>query len=121
MPNTKSVGVAFSDPALSGGTLDDFVIGGGTAAAGTFTNLTVTGNSTIGTAATDTFGVYGKTPVVQRATAASHTTITTTGVVSTTTEAITSWGFSTSGQGNEIIAAVAEIQATLVAIGIWAA
>ena len=93
-------------------------IGGGTAGAGTFTNLTVTGVTTIGNAASDTFGVYGATPVVQRATAATHTTIDTTVSVSTTSAI---WGFSTSTQANAAIAAIAEIQATLVAIGIWAA
>ena len=66
-------------------------------------------------------GFYGTTPVVQRATAASHTTIATTVSISTTTGAVTSWGFSTSTQANELIAAVAEIQATLVASGLWAA
>lgn len=75
----------------------------------------------IGTAATDKASFYGATPVVQRATAASHTTIATTVAISTTTGAVTSWGFSTSTQANNIINAVAEIQATLVAIGIWAA
>jgi len=64
-------------------------------------------------------GFYGATPVVQRATAASHTTIATTVVVSTTGSNM--WGFTTSSQGNAVLAAVAEIQATLVAIGIWAA
>ena len=62
---------------------------------------------------------YGATPVVQRATAASHTTIATTVVVSTTGSNM--WGFTTSSQGNAVLAAVAEIQATLVAFGIWAA
>lgn len=71
-----------------------------------------------GTAAT-TIGMYGATPVVQRATAASHTTIATTVVVSTT--GANMWGFTTSSQGNAVLAAVAEIQATLVALGIWAA
>jgi UDP-N-acetyl-D-mannosaminuronic acid transferase (WecB/TagA/CpsF family) len=66
----------------------------------------------------DTVGFYGTTPVVQRATAASHTTIATTVAVSTTSAI---WGFSTSTQANNAIAAIAEIQATLVAIGIWAA
>ncbi len=66
-----------------------------------------------------TWGVYGATPVVQRATAASHTTIATTVVVSTT--GANMWGFTTSSQGNAVLAAVAEIQATLVACGIWAA
>ena len=75
----------------------------------------------IGGEASATIGLYGATPVVQRATAASHTTIATTVSISTTTGAVTSWGFSTSTQANELIAAVAEIQATLVAQGIWAA
>ena len=66
----------------------------------------------------NTVGFYGTTPIVQRATAASHTTIATTVVVSTTSAI---WGFSTSTQGNAAIAAIAEIQATLVALGLWAA
>ena len=69
--------------------------------------------------AAGTLGLYGATPVVQRATAASHTTIATTVVVSTTGSNM--WGFTTSSQGNAVLAAVAEIQATLVALGIWAA
>lgn len=51
MPNTKPVGVAYSDPelvsgttitgaAISGGTVDNAVIGSSTAAAGTFTTAT---------------------------------------------------------------------------------
>ena len=69
-----------------------------------------------------TVGLYGATPVVQRATAASHTTISTTVAVSTlTTGATSTWGFSSSTQANSITAAVAEIQATLVALGVWAA
>ncbi len=76
----------------------------------------------LGGSAAATIGLYGATPVVQRASASSHTTITTTGAVSTLTTGSTStWGFATSSQANQIIAAVAEIQATLVAQGIWAA
>lgn len=75
----------------------------------------------IGNAASEKIGFYGATPVVQRATAGSHTAIATTVALSTTTGAITSWGFSTSTQANNLTAAVAEIQATLVALGIWAA
>jgi len=69
-----------------------------------------------GGSATDKCGMYGAVPVVQRATAASHTTIATTVAVSSSP-----WGFSGSTQANELTAAVAEIQATLVALGIWAA
>lgn len=79
------------------------------------------GGDMVGAAATNLVGFYGTTPVVQRATAASHTTIATTVAISTTTAAVTSWGFSTSSQANALTAAVAEIQATLVALGIWAA
>lgn len=73
----------------------------------------------LGNSAATEIGMYGATPVVQRATAASHTTIATTVVVSTTGSNM--WGFTTSSQGNAVLAAVAEIQATLVALGIWAA
>ena len=73
----------------------------------------------LGGTASATVGLYGATPVVQRATASSHTTIATTVAVSTT--GANMWGFSTSSQANNLTAAVAEIQATLVAIGIWAA
>ena len=56
MPNTKPVGVAFSDPelvsgttitgaAVSGGTVDNAVIGGTTPAAGTFTTVTSTSST----------------------------------------------------------------------------
>lgn len=79
------------------------------------------GGDMVGYAATNKVGFYGTTPVVQRATAASHTTIATTVAISTTTGSVTSWGFSTSTQANNLTAAVAEIQATLVALGIWAA
>ncbi len=72
----------------------------------------------VGDDAADKVGFYGATPVVQRATAASHTTIATTVAVSTTSAI---WGFSTSTQANNAINAIAEIQATLVALGIWAA
>lgn len=96
---------------------------GNPGAASTTTGTFLGGGSpwVVGDAAASLVGIYGATPVVQRATAASHTTIATTVAISTTTAAVTSWGFSTSTQANNLINAVAEIQATLVAIGIWAA
>ena len=102
----RALGVETSTPSLDGLTVG---------------NANVTASIDLGYAATDKLGMYGTTPVVQRATAASHTTIATTVTVSTTSSVATGWGFSTSTQGNALIAAVAEIQATLVAIGIWAA
>jgi len=100
----KSLGVASSKPTLEGLTV------GGTSTAPATIDL--------GAAATDKVALYGSTPVVQRATAASHTVIATTVAVSTTSAI---WGFSTSTQANAAIAAIAEIQATLLALGIWAA
>lgn len=54
MANTKPVGVAYKDPEIDGGTIDNTVIGGTTAAAGTFTTMTCTsavvgGNTMSGT------------------------------------------------------------------------
>lgn len=122
----RTLGVATSkadidEGAIAGVTIDNSVIGGTMAAAATFTDVTATGNTALGNAASDTIGMYGATPVVQRATAASHTTIATTVAISTTTGSVTSWGFSTSTQANALTAAVAELQATMVALGIWAA
>ena len=93
---------------------------GNPGAASTTTSTFVGGGSPfwVGDSADDYVGFYGTTPVVQRATAASHTVIATTVAVSTTSAI---WGFSTSTQANNAIAAIAEIQATLLALGIWAA
>lgn len=102
-----ALGVAFSKPTLEGLTV-------GTTS-GTVSTID------LGLRAADKVGFYGTTPVVQRATAASHTTIVTTVAVSTTTLAVTSWGFASSSQANSLTVAVAEIQATLVASGLWAA
>ena len=60
MPNNVSVGVAFSDPVLSGGTIDNTVIGGTTKAAGSFTTVTATGAVTGASLAT-TGAVSGTT------------------------------------------------------------
>lgn len=60
----------------------------------------------IGGAATDKVGFYGATPVVQRATATTHTT----------TNVVTSASF-----GTLQVAQIQEIQNTLIALGLWAA
>lgn len=103
----KALGVAFSKPTFEGASI------------GTTSGTVATID--LGLRAADTVGFYGATPVVQRATDASHTTIATTVAVSTTTLAVTSWGYASSTQANAVTAAVAEMQATLVALGLWAA
>lgn len=60
----------------------------------------------IGSSASEKIGFYGATPVVQRATAATHTT----------TNVVTSASF-----GTLQVAQIQEIQNTLIALGIWAA
>lgn len=59
----------------------------------------------IGSSASEKIGFYGATPVVQRATATTHTT----------TNVVTSASF-----GTLQVAQIQEIQNTLIALGIWA-
>jgi hypothetical protein len=60
----------------------------------------------IGATAAKKVGFYGATPVVQRATATTHTT----------TNVVTSASF-----GTLQVAQIQEIQNTLIALGLWAA
>lgn len=60
----------------------------------------------IGSSASEKIGFYGATPVVQRATASTHTT----------TAVVTSASF-----GTLQVSQIQEIQNTLIALGIWAA
>lgn len=67
MPNNVSVGVAFSDPILSGGTIDNTVIGATTKAAGSFTTAVASGTVTAINATAITAG--GSAAVLATATA----------------------------------------------------
>ena len=60
----------------------------------------------IGGSASDKIGFYGATPVVQRATAATHTT----------TLVVTSASY-----GTVQVAQMQEVMNTLIALGVWAA
>lgn len=64
------------------------------------------GGAQIGSSATEKVGFYGATPVVQRATAATHTT----------TAVVTSASY-----GTLQVAQMQEVMNTLIALGIWAA
>ncbi len=61
-------------------------------------------------------GFFGTTPVAQQATTggANATTV----AVSTTTGSITSWGFSTSTQANNLITSVNDLRTALVTYGL---
>jgi hypothetical protein len=112
---SKTLGVAttkaeITSGTITGATIDNAVIGGTTPAAGTFaavtcTNLTSTGNTALGNAITDTIGLYGVTPIAQRAGAAQATSL-----VGTASSA----DFTT-----DVKAAIIEIMNTLTAIGVW--
>jgi hypothetical protein len=71
MANSKTIGVAYSDPAIDGGTIDNTVIGGTTTAAGSFTTLaasgatTLNGNCAVGNAAADLVAFHGATATDQ--------------------------------------------------------
>lgn len=112
MANSKATGVAYSDPAISGGTIDDTVIGGTTKAAGSFTTLTSTGNTNLGDAATDLVGFHGATAVDQAAYVASLSinALSVSGVI----------GFTTSASFSTAILAINSIIALLVEKGLMA-
>lgn len=73
MPNSKSRGVAYEDPAIVDGTIDNTPIGNTTKSSGKFTTLNATGATTldgdvaIGNAAGDLVGFHGATAIAQAA------------------------------------------------------
>lgn len=73
MANSKATGVAYSDPAIVGGTVDNTPVGATTASSGAFTTLSSTGDSTIGNAATDLIAFHGASAVDQAAFVATVT------------------------------------------------
>jgi hypothetical protein len=72
----------------------------------------------LGYASTDPIAFYGATPAAR--TAFSALAVTTTIAVSTTTGAITSWGYPTAAAADGIVALVNEIRAALVTLGLKA-
>lgn len=105
MPNSIAIGVAYRDQAISGGTVDNSVIGAITPAAATFTTLVSTGNTRIADAATDTLAFYGVTPVTQRAAAIQAASVVSVSSYITV--------------GSNLAAWAAEVNATLTGLGLW--
>jgi len=105
MANSISIGSAYKDQAIVGGSVDNSPVGATTASTGAFTSLSASGALThTGT----TVGVYGKVPVAQRAYSSA---------VHATSALVTSAGslFVASH-----LAALQEIQLTLIGLGVWA-
>jgi len=72
--------------------------------------------TSIGLTTSEKISLYGVTPITQR-TNAAQAAVATTVSVSTTTGAITSWGYPTSTIANGIVSLVNELRAALVALG----
>lgn len=86
MPNSKAVGVAYSDPE--------------------FESITITGAQQFGNESTSLVGFYGATPVDQPATIASVTTGAITSVTTTAATSTTPYGYLTSTQADAIVVGV---------------
>ena len=103
MANSITTGVAYKDPEIVGGTIENTPIGATTPSTGAFTALSASGALThTGTTA----GFYGKVPVVQRPySSALHATS----------------GISSSADfGATQLAWAQEVQNTLIGLGVWA-
>ena len=119
MANSKAIGVAFSDPAIVGGTVDNTPVGATTASTGAFTTLTASGAATlngnvaIGNASTDLVAFHGATAVDQAAFVAtvSINALSVSGVI----------GFTTSASFSTAITAINSILAALIEKGLMAA
>ena len=85
MANSVTLGVAYTDQAIVGGTVDNTTIGATTKAAGKFTTLNATGATTLdgavalGDAAGDLIAFHGASAVAQAAIATAITTAVTAG------------------------------------------
>lgn len=75
MADTKSIGIAYRDQAIEGGTLDNTPIGATTASTGAFTTLSSTGTTSMGNAAADLVGMHGVTAVQSSAITAVGTSV----------------------------------------------
>jgi len=96
MPNSIAAGVAYVDPAIVGGSVDNTPIGATTKSSGAFTTLTSSGS----------MGFYGKAATAQRAFS---------GAVHATSAQAVSASF-----GATQLATLQELQNTMIAVGIWA-
>lgn len=113
MANSKATGVAYSDPAINGGTVDNTPIGATTPSSGAFTTLATTGASTLGDAAGDLVGFHGSSGTAQATFVATQSinALSVSGVV----------GFISSTSLSSLVGMVNSIQQVLVNHGLMAA
>lgn len=109
MGNTKSIGIAYSDQDITGGTLTNCTINGATVSggAGSFTTLASSGETTLGDNAADLIGFHGVSPVDQAAFVSSQSinALSVSGVVGFTSSTSLS---SFVGKMNSILAILSE-------------
>lgn len=128
MANSKAIGVAYSDPAIVGGTVDNTVIGGTTTAAGSFTTVTgsglgtfvglsTTGANNLCSTSASTLGFFAATASAQVAMSAFAAVATTAAINSSISSSC--FGY-TSAQATAIVALVNAIRAAGVTYGLWA-
>lgn len=106
MTNSVAQGVAYSDPAIVGGAIDNTPIGATTRSSIKCTTLDANGAVTLGDASTDVIAFYGATGSARRGFSSA---------VHATSGASVSSSF-----GATQLAILQELQATNIALGIWA-
>jgi hypothetical protein len=113
MANSKAIGVAYSDPAISGGTVDNTPVGATTPSTGAFTTLTSSGTSTLGDAASDLVGFHGSAGTAQATFVATQSinALSVSGVV----------GFTSSTSLSAVVTMLNAIQQVLINHGLMAA
>lgn len=135
MPNNNPIGVAYSDQALNGGSIDNTPIGATTPSTGSFSTLTASGAVTLSGAITSsgglntvganniastsasTLGFFGATASAQVAMSATAAVATTAVINSSISSSC--FGY-TSAQATAIVALVNAIRAAGVTYGLWA-
>lgn len=119
MANSKSIGTAYEDQAIVGGTIDNTPVGSTTTAAGAFTTLSASGaanfdgSTRLGNAAADVVGFHNVSGTVQATNVASQSinALSVSGVV----------GFTSSTSLSSLVEKVNTILVTLINKGIMAA
>lgn len=112
MTDSISIGAAYRDQKISGGSVDNSPVGATTTSTGAFTTLSSTGTTsldttvTLGGSAAKTVGFYGKTPVAQRAYSSA---------VHASANVSVSASF-----GATQLAVLNELQNTMIGLGVWA-
>lgn len=125
MTNSKAIGVAYSDQAISGGSIDNSPIGATTPSTGAFTTLSNTGAHTstgsatfsgvtqLGTAASSYLAFYTASPTTQP-TSASEAAVVTSAAIT----AAGAYGFGSAGQANGIVTLLNQLRSDLVTLGL---